>query len=536
MKNLVWARVSPVVVLMMLFSNVAVAQLDMVVSNVVAELKPFTSQVDVTYDLATFGYDDGFNDNTIEYLPVSISMYLSIDGGANYEFQCQAVSGDVGAGIMPATGLKITWDAGVDFPGFINETCRFRVIAEVPTYTVSGTLTLPEPVVDKPWYVAVDVDGNGENGMLGWTEGVVTGSSVSYTIENIPVGDYYIYSEVDLAGNFGPWDCGDYVGSGCWISGWESCTVAISSDVTVDMDLLVNDEGCGSDGFVLIPPESVSMPATFTMGSDVYSNDETPHQVTLTGRFHIASTEVTNGQYMAALQWAYDQGHVTATSSSVRDNLDGSTVELLDLDDSDCQISFSSGVFSTSFPLRPVIEVSWFGSVSYCDWLSLQDGLPRAYDHGAWSCNSGNPYMASGYRLPTEAEWEFACRAGTTTHFNSGDCLDSGTEANYNGDFPFTGCPSGPYLGRTTDVGSYPANQWGLFDIHGNVFEWCNDWYGSYNGDETDPEGAGSGNYRVLRGGNWYYNASVCRSASRSDGYPFYTYVYYGFRPVRSAH
>jgi len=248
----------------------------------------------------------------------------------------------------------------------------------------------------------------------------------------------------------------------------------------------------------------------------------------------MASTEVTNAQYMAALQWAYDQGHVTATTSSVRDALDGSTQELLDLDSSYCQISFSGGVFSTSNPGRPVAVVSWYGSVAYCDWLSLQEGLPRAYDHGTWSCNSGNPYTASGYRLPTEAEWEFACRAGTTTHFNTGDCLDAGTEANYNGDYPYTGCPTGPYLGHTDDVGSYPANQWGLFDIHGNVWEWCNDWYGIYQGDETDPEGPGSGYYRVLRSGSWGFNASDCRSANRDYFHPNNAGYFSGFRPVRS--
>jgi formylglycine-generating enzyme required for sulfatase activity len=276
------------------------------------------------------------------------------------------------------------------------------------------------------------------------------------------------------------------------------------------------------------------MPTTFTMGSTLSSNETPPHQVTLTGRFHMASTEVTNAQYMAALQWAYNEGHVTATTSSVRDALDGSTAELLDFDDSDCQISFSGDVFSTTNPDRPVVEVTWYGSIAYCDWLSLQEGLPRAYDHGTWSCNSGNPYTATGYRLPTEAEWEFACRAGTTTHFNTGDCLDAGTEANYVGSYPYTDCPSGPYLGRTADVGSYPANQWGLFDMHGNVYEWCNDWDGTYGGDETDPEGAVSGVSRVLRGGGWNKYAIYCRSANRSSNYPYNTGSSRGFRPVRS--
>jgi formylglycine-generating enzyme required for sulfatase activity len=180
--------------------------------------------------------------------------------------------------------------------------------------------------------------------------------------------------------------------------------------------------------------------------------------------------------------------------------------------------------------------VTWYGSVAYCDWLSLQQNLPRAYDHSTWQCNAGSPYTAPGYRLPTEAEWEYACRAGTQTPFSTGSCLDAGTEANYHGPGPYTGCPTGPYVGWTVPVGSYPANAFGLHDMHGNLFEWCNDWYGTYGGTVTDPVGAGAGGVRVIRGGGWAYNAQFCRSAFRSYLYPYY-YDYYsgiGFRPVRS--
>ena len=114
-------------------------------------------------------------------------------------------------------------------------------------------------------------------------------------------------------------------------------------------------------------------------------------------------------------------------------------------------------------------------------------------------------------------------------------CLDAETEANHNGR-TYIGCPSGPNLNRTADVGSYPANPWGLFDMHGNVYEWCNDWYNyGYNGDETDPVGAESGSTRVLRGGSWGDGgADFCRSASRFWGTPNYTDNKKGFRPVRS--
>jgi sulfatase modifying factor 1 len=280
---------------------------------------------------------------------------------------------------------------------------------------------------------------------------------------------------------------------------------------------------------------------TFTMGSPVdeplrYDN-ETLHLVTLTNDFYLSETEVTNQQYADMAQWAYDNGYCTATSSSLQDNLDGSTEELLDLDDGDCEISFSGGTFTVDSGKEdhPVIEVSWYGAVSYCDWVSLSNSLPRAYDHATWQCNGHDPYNARGYRLPTEAEWEYACRAETRAPFNTGICLDAGTEANYNGNYPYSGCPQGPFVGWTVTVGSYPANAYDLFDMHGNVYEWCNDWDGSYNGDETDPVGPVTGTYRVLRGGSWNHCAPGCRSALRSGGIPVNTDVDKGIRVCRGA-
>ncbi|MBU8869297.1 MAG: formylglycine-generating enzyme family protein [Gemmatimonadales bacterium] len=320
------------------------------------------------------------------------------------------------------------------------------------------------------------------------------------------------------------------------VYGWtrpSHSTQTLVDDSTVSFSgTYVDFPGLTGD-YALIPPASVTLPITFTMGGTAESN-ETPHEVTLNGRFEMAETEITNGQYVEALQWAYNQGHVTATAESVQDALDGSTSDLLYLGNSGCQISFSDGTFSTPYPERPVVEVSWYGAAAYCDWLSLQESLPRSYDHSTWSCNSDNPYDATGYRLPTEAEWEFACRAGTATPFNTGDCLDADTEANYRGFNPYTDCPMGLYLGRTVDVGSYPANGWGLFEMHGNVVEWCNDWFADYSGDETDPVSAGSGDARVFRGGSWYYFANHCRSAYRFGSSPSYSSDVSGFRPVRS--
>jgi formylglycine-generating enzyme len=125
-----------------------------------------------------------------------------------------------------------------------------------------------------------------------------------------------------------------------------------------------------------------------------------------------------------------------------------------------------------------------------------------------------------GFRLPTEAEWEYACRAGATGPFAFGDCLGT-SEANYDGNYPMDGCRKGQYRQRTLPVGSLRANAWGLYDMHGNVWEWCQDWYGSYpSGAVTDPPGPGSGESRVYRGGCWFYIARYCRSAFRYGGPP----------------
>jgi len=294
------------------------------------------------------------------------------------------------------------------------------------------------------------------------------------------------------------------------------------------------------DGQSEIPAGFVAIAhGTFTMGSPTSEPgrgaDETQHQVTLTHGVYIQTTEVTNQQYRDMAQWAYDHGHVTVSGSSLLDNLDGSTEVLKYLGAEYYEVSFSNGMFSCINPTHPVKYVTWYGSVAYCDWLSLQQGLPRAYNHNTWQCNGGNPYTADGYRLPTEAEWEYACRAGTQTPFNTGSCLDAGTEANYDGNWPQSGCPTGPYVGWSVPVGSYPPNGYGLFDMHGNLWEWCNDWYGAYGGAVTNPGGPASGDNRVFRGGAWYLNAGNCRSAYRSDYDPYSAHYTIGFRPVRTS-
>jgi len=148
----------------------------------------------------------------------------------------------------------------------------------------------------------------------------------------------------------------------------------------------------------------------------------------------------------------------------------------------------------------PVEQVSWHDARLFCERLGDLVRLP---------C-----------RLPTEAEWEFACRAGTGTAFHFGDKCD-GSQANCRGDLPFGSGEPGPNRKSTTPYGTFEPNPWGLFDMHGNVSEWCADWYGPY--DEiwlTDPRGPATGKHRVLRGGSWHQDPARCRSAYRNANFP----------------
>jgi sulfatase modifying factor 1 len=134
------------------------------------------------------------------------------------------------------------------------------------------------------------------------------------------------------------------------------------------------------------------------------------------------------------------------------------------------------------------------------------------------------------YRLPNEAEWEFACRAGTKTPFHFGETIST-DQANYNGNGTYGDGKKGVFRNKTTPVGSFPANAWGLHDMHGNACQWCQDWYGDYpQKDVVDPQGPDKGDYRVLRGGSWSNNPRYCRSAYRLIHGPGIRFSYSSFR------
>ncbi|MEM7770487.1 MAG: SUMF1/EgtB/PvdO family nonheme iron enzyme [Cyanobacteria bacterium P01_A01_bin.37] len=166
---------------------------------------------------------------------------------------------------------------------------------------------------------------------------------------------------------------------------------------------------------------------------------------------------------------------------------------------------------------KPVVSVDWDDAIAFCEKLSQQTGRL--------------------YRLPSEAEWEYACRAGTTTPFHFGETITTDL-ANYNGNFTYGNAPLGEYRRKPTSVGSFSSNTFGLYDMHGNVWEWCQDqWHENYQGAPTDGSAridSGDSNRRLLRGGSWNYDSRICRAANRVRGLADFRLNNIGFRVVSS--
>jgi formylglycine-generating enzyme required for sulfatase activity len=201
---------------------------------------------------------------------------------------------------------------------------------------------------------------------------------------------------------------------------------------------------------------------TFTMGSPASEfgrgADEVQHGVTLTTAFFLGQHEVT------AAEWR----HALGSSPSNHAGCDRCPVE----------------------------RVSFLDVARFLDAVNQQSTMFR-------------------YRLPTEAEWEYACRAGTTSSFAMGETLLP-SQANFDSAFPYAGAPATPGRGETVPVESFKPNRWGLFDMEGNVWEWTADWYGPYPaGRATDPSGPSNGDLRVIRGGSFYFDANSARCAGR---------------------
>ena len=270
------------------------------------------------------------------------------------------------------------------------------------------------------------------------------------------------------------------------------------------------------------PPEGmVAIPAGTNSGTDP---DFGAYSLTV-GDFWMGETEVTNDEMIRVMQWAYDHGKLTMSSSSAK-NAQGNQQELLDLDSSYCRITWDGSTFgmkSTKGAGYPCVEVSWYGSVAYCNYRSEMEGRARCYDLSDWSSD----LTAKGYRLPTSEEWEYAARGGlsgkrfpwgdTITHnqanyySSSSYAYDTSSTRGYHPDYDDGGYP------YTSPTEIFSPNGYGLSDMSGNVWEWCNDVNGSY---------------RVIRGGSWRTHATYARCGYVDSYYPSYSDYSFGFRAL----
>ncbi|MCI5140102.1 MAG: formylglycine-generating enzyme family protein, partial [Candidatus Electrothrix sp. AR1] len=163
---------------------------------------------------------------------------------------------------------------------------------------------------------------------------------------------------------------------------------------------------------------------------------------------------------------------------------------------------------------RPVEKVSWEDAQKFIDQL-----------------NGAIPSLE--LVLPSEAQWEYACRAGTTTPFFFGENITT-DQVNYNGNYPYAGGEKGKYREETVEVKALPCNDWGLYQMHGNVWEWCQDWFGDYSSESViDPAGPATGRDRVCRGGSWSDFAGFCQSAIHHGDEPVFRRIGLGFRLAR---
>ena len=273
-------------------------------------------------------------------------------------------------------------------------------------------------------------------------------------------------------------------------------------------------------GMVLIPAGN----STFQMGSENGFDDEQPvHNVTLSNDFWLSESEITQAEYDELMSELY------------------------------------SGYFSPSWndtygqgDEYPAYEVSWYDAVLYCNGKSRVEGLDSVYTYTGIIGTPGSlcelenvssDFSKNGYRLPTEAEWEFAYRGDSTTDFywgqdydpypaNAADSLEFGDYTVWYGN---------SWIAEGSDFGTQPVksklpNDYDLYDMAGNVYEWCHDWYGEYSADsQNDPDGPDSGSWHTIRGGSWANHATYLRAANRTFYAPCYFYYLLGFRIARTA-
>jgi sulfatase modifying factor 1 len=321
------------------------------------------------------------------------------------------------------------------------------------------------------------------------------------------------------------------------------------------------------DGMVLIPAGEFQMGDTFDEGWI----DEQPLHAVYVDAFYIDTYEVTNQRYCDGLNWAWAQGNLITVIDGVVYQLgSGTSYPYCDTTTSTyiSRITWDGSTFGVvaGKENHPMGRVSWYGSVAYCNWRSAMEGSPLCYDVSTWTCN----FTPGGYRLPTEAEWEKAARGGSPGHrfpwfdqetiqharsnYYSSIVFEYDTSPT-RGSHPCWGSGSLPFtspVGFFTGALQYQAdwdwpgsptsfqtasgvNGYGLYDMAGNAWEWCNDWYSStyYSSSPYDnPHGPASEISRVIRGGCWDFHATLCRVAARGEYSPAFRYNYFGLRCV----
>lgn len=279
-------------------------------------------------------------------------------------------------------------------------------------------------------------------------------------------------------------------------------------------------------GMVVIPPTDIRLPSNFILGDEATH----PHEVVLTQRVYFSQYEVTNQEFVNFLN---EFSGVSHTDTTIVVAVSNYNFKVCNRANAPSVIPDGAG-YTTDQPNRPVTGVSWYGAALYCNWLSEDEGLQPPYGLPDFNCNEGDPYGAEGYRLATEAEWDYACNGLVSTMFNFGECLSSDIHGNFDGTVALNDCAEGPFLDSLVDVGQYQPNSWGLYDMYGNAPEWINDWFGAFDNEAINPVGAEIGTEKMLKGGDYTTRDQRCRAARRAPVEIDDDVYGGGFRVVRS--